>query len=281
MSGFITIERKLWDHPIFMPAPMTEREAWMWMIGQAAWSETKHLVGGELVKVDRGCFMVTLREMQSKFMWASDKRVRNFLQKLENHKMIAVLAMGQRNARKTHVTICNYDEYQSKGRTEDAPKTHQGRTKDAVKNKGTKVNNTEDKSSSLLSDNDYQSFLSKHPRPRDSDGGQDAWLDAIDGGTDPKEIIAASGRYAEASKRFDEDKVMFSDNWLSKGAWAKYPAPKIAPKASEADTLAYWAGVINGAGFVAPSSINTTTAGKLIAAGLVTPEKMKSRGIAA
>jgi uncharacterized protein YdaU (DUF1376 family) len=142
-------------------------------------------------------------------------------------------------------------------------------------------NNSEDKSSSLLSDNDYQSFLSKHPRSRDSDGGQDAWLEAIDAGADPKEIIAAAGRYAEASKRFDEDKVMFSDNWLSKRGWEKYPAPKIAPKASEAEMLAYWAGLINGPNFIAPSSINTTTAGKLIAAGLVTLEKLKSRGIAA
>ena len=142
-------------------------------------------------------------------------------------------------------------------------------------------NNTEDKSSSLLSDNDYQSFLSKHPRPRQSDGGQDAWLDAIDAGADAKEIIAAAGRYAEASKRFDEDKVMFSDNWLIKRGWEKYPAPKIAPKATEREMLAYWAGLINGPGFIAPSSINTTTAGKLIAAGLVTLEQMKSRGIAA
>lgn len=142
-------------------------------------------------------------------------------------------------------------------------------------------NNTEDKSSLLLCDNDYQSFLSKYPRSRDSDGGQDAWLEAVESGADPKEIVAAAGRYAEASKRFDKDKIMFSDNWLIKRGWEKYPAPKIAPKATEADTLAYWAGLINGPGFVAPSSINTTIAGKLIAAGMVTLEKLKSRGIAA
>jgi hypothetical protein len=156
-----------------------------------------------------------------------------------------------------------------------------GQANGSPREEKTREDNSEDKSSSLLSDNDYQSFLSKHPRSRDSDGGQDAWLDAIDAGADPKEIIAAAGRYAKASKRFDEDKVMFSDNWLSKGAWEKYPAPKIAPKATEAEMLAYWAGLINGPNFIAPSSINTTTAGKLIAAGLVTLEKLKSRGIAA
>jgi hypothetical protein len=264
---------------------MTEREAWMWMIAQAAWSETKHLVGGELVKVGRGCFMVTLREMQSKFMWASDKRVRNYLQKLENHKMIAVLVVGERNARKTHVTVCNYEEYQSKGRTKDAAKTQQGRTGDAVKDKGTipTLNNTEDKSSLLLPENendDYQDFLSKHPRSRQSDAGQDAWLAATED-ADPKEIISAAARYAVVSKSFDENKVKFSDNWLLAKGWEKYPAPQAVKVSSQADRLAYWATAINGTGFLAASSITPSLAREIIGAGLVTPEQMKSRGIAA
>lgn len=133
MSGFITIERKLWDHPLFKPEPMTEREAWMWMIAQAAWSGTRHRVGNELVEVPRGSFMATLREMQSVFMWKSDKRVRTFLKMLEAEGMIGRTTVGSRNAPKTHVTICKYEEYQTRGRTKDAPETHHGRTKDAVK----------------------------------------------------------------------------------------------------------------------------------------------------
>ena len=139
MTGFITIERDLWDHPLFKREPMTEREAWIWMISQAAYAGTQHRVGAEVVAVERGSFMVTLRELQSQFMWQSDKRVRNFLQKLENHGMLTVLTLGKRNARKTHVSICNYDEYQSGGRSKDAAKTHRGRTGDAVKKQGNKV----------------------------------------------------------------------------------------------------------------------------------------------
>lgn len=148
MSGFITIERKLWDHPLFTPAPMTEREAWMWMIAQAAWAETRHRVGKELVTVPRGSFMATLREMQSVFMWGSDKRVRTFLKTLEKEGMIGRTTLGAKNAPKTHVTICNYDEYQTIGRTKDAPKTqdrtHHGRTADAVKNHTNHINQEED-----------------------------------------------------------------------------------------------------------------------------------------
>lgn len=139
MSGFITIERDLWKHPVFMPSPMTEREAWMWMLARAAYAGTQHRIGAEVVDVERGSFMATLREMQSAFMWQSDKRVRNFLKKLETHGMLTVLTLGQRNARKTHVTICNYHEYQSLGRSKDAAKTHDGRTGDAVNKQGNKV----------------------------------------------------------------------------------------------------------------------------------------------
>jgi hypothetical protein len=141
LSGFISIERKLWEHPVFAPSPMTEREAWMWMLAKAAWAETPPRVGSEIIEIPRGSFMTTLRELQAAFIWGSDKKVRNYLKKLENHGMVAGATMGQRNARKTHVTICNYDEYQSVGRSKDAAKTHGGRTGDAVKkqgNKGTK-----------------------------------------------------------------------------------------------------------------------------------------------
>ena len=139
MSGFFTIQRDLFNHEIFATEPMSEREAFMWMISRASWSDTRHRVGAEMVDVPRGSFMVTLRELQSKFMWKSDKRVRNFLAMLEGENMIERAVRGQRNAPKTHVTICNYNKYQTPERTEDAPKTHQRRTKDAVKNKNNKT----------------------------------------------------------------------------------------------------------------------------------------------
>ncbi len=139
MSGFISLERNTWDHPVLVRSEMSETEAWAWMLARASWASTSHMVGGQLVEIERGAFMITLRKLQSEFMWNSDKRVRNFLKKLENHGMLAVQTLGQRNARKTHVTICNYDKYQSGGRTKDAPKTHGGRTADAVKKQGNKV----------------------------------------------------------------------------------------------------------------------------------------------
>lgn len=138
MSGFITIERSLFDHEFFDDEPMSEREAWMWMIARAQWKDGRHKVGKDMYGVPRGTFMTTLRELQSKFMWRSDTKVRNFLKRLENEGMIERTTVGSRNAPKTHVTVCNYNEYQASERTKNVPETHRERTKNAVKNKGTR-----------------------------------------------------------------------------------------------------------------------------------------------
>jgi len=143
-SGFITIDRAAWDHQIFAPSPMSEREAWFWLITSAAWADTTHFVAGDLVPVPRGSFMVTLRELQKSFGWASDTKVRNYLKKLEKFEMIAVATVGKKNARKTHVTICNYSTYQSRGRTENAPETHEKRTGNAVKKQDNNITSKRD-----------------------------------------------------------------------------------------------------------------------------------------
>jgi len=206
MSGFITIERKLWDHPLFTPAPMTEREAWMWMIAQAAWAETRHRVGKELVTVPRGSFMATLREMQSVFMWGSDKRVRTFLKTLEKEGMIGRTTLGAKNAPKTHVTICNYDEYQTIGRTKDAPKTqdrtHHGRTTDAVKNHTNHINQEEDTNVSMPS-------APKKPRPKSTRISEDARISD----NQIKAAIKRGHSMQEAEAQFDK----FKNHAISKG----------------------------------------------------------------
>lgn len=144
MKGWIRIERKVFSDDFFAREPMSEREAWMWMIANAAWEDTAHTVGGERHPVPRGSFMVTLREMQSAFGWRSDTKVRNFLKRLELERMVKRTTCGPRNASKTHVTICKYDEYQSQERTRNAPETHEKRTSE--RSKETNINNKQSSS---------------------------------------------------------------------------------------------------------------------------------------
>jgi hypothetical protein len=135
MSGWIAISRDIFNHDFFAREPMSEREAWVWMIARAAWEPTRHKVGNDMLDVPRGSFFCTLRELQQAWGWGSDFRVRTFLKRTQAERMIDT----KTNAGKTHVTICNYDEYQATERTENAPKTQaqrqNKRTKETINNK--------------------------------------------------------------------------------------------------------------------------------------------------
>lgn len=147
MSGWIAISRDLFAHEFFAREPMSEREAWVWMIAKAAWKETRHRIGGDMVDVPRGSFFCTLRELQSAWGWGSDKRVRTFLKRLENERMIDASV----DAGKTQISICNYDQYQEIGRSQDASEAENGRSRDALKEQVNNKQETKDKTSNEVS----------------------------------------------------------------------------------------------------------------------------------
>ena len=138
------MSRDLFDHGFFAREPMSEREAWVWMIARAAWKETRHRIGSEMVNVPRGSFFCTLRELQQAWGWGSDKRVRTFLKRLENERMVD----ASTDAKKTQITICNYDDFQDIGRNADASQAENGRSADALKEQvNNKQETKEDKTS--------------------------------------------------------------------------------------------------------------------------------------
>lgn len=113
--GFIAVDRDVFDHPIFAPEPFTEREAWLWLIAEAAWSEHRVRVGNAVVQLSRGQLAHSLRFMAGKWKW-SEARVRRFLARLKNDAMID--AAATHNA--TQITICNFDKFQMRRRTDEA-----------------------------------------------------------------------------------------------------------------------------------------------------------------
>lgn len=129
MSRWIRLNADIFEHGLFAGSVMSEREAWIWLIARAAWKDARHRVGGNVVPVPVGSLFVTLREMQLAWGWKSDYRVRSFLKVLENERMIST----KTNAGKTHISICNYDKYQNVQRAENAQKTHEQRTENAIK----------------------------------------------------------------------------------------------------------------------------------------------------
>lgn len=125
MSRWVRVQSDILDHPLFANAERSESDAWLWLIANAAWSPTHHRIGNDIVPVPVGSVFVTLRGLAKEWNWKSEKRVRTFLRVLENHEMIVT----KTDAGKTQITICNYSKYQESGRTQDAERTQDGRTK--------------------------------------------------------------------------------------------------------------------------------------------------------
>lgn len=118
MSGIFGITRSIWDHPLFKNEPFTEREAWIWLIGEAAWQPTRVRVNRRAFDLQRGQLVHAVRFMGERWQWPKSK-VARFLDRLKNDRMIGTLA----NPDATIITICKYDDYQL-GR--DAPGTLTG-----------------------------------------------------------------------------------------------------------------------------------------------------------
>lgn len=109
MSGWIKLHRGWRDCEVFGGAePMSEREAWVWLIEHAAWKDTRRRTAkGERIEVKRGQYHTSLRTLGDTFGWGKNK-VARFLDRLVEHEMIGTVA-GQSGIL---VTICNYSKYQ-------------------------------------------------------------------------------------------------------------------------------------------------------------------------
>ncbi len=116
VRGVFAVDRGIWEHPVFAREPFSEREAFIWLVGEAAFrSRRVRLASGAIVELARGQLAHSLRFMASKWRW-SEARVRRYFVRLKNDAMIdAVSDAGQ-----TVVTICNYDRYQRVSLPRDA-----------------------------------------------------------------------------------------------------------------------------------------------------------------
>lgn len=220
MTGWISISRDIFDHEFFAREPMSEREAWVWMLAKAAWKDTTHRIGSDMVPVPRGSFFCTLRELQLAWRWGSDKRVRTFLKRTQAERMAdASAVMG-----KTHVTICNYDEYQSIGRNEDAsetlPQTQNGRLKETINNK------QETKEVSTVSAVDiskhFQDFWDAYPhrngQKKNRKDAEAVFSRAIKSGVDVRTIsqgVENMHRAADVQRGYARDPTA----WLRQQGW--------------------------------------------------------------
>ncbi len=108
MAGYIKLPRGWMDHPALSSgAPFTKREAFAWLIEQAAYRERNVDLEGQTVTLSRGSLAHSGRYMAKAWGW-TEPRVRRRLERWEAERLIEVTIDAGRRI----VTICDYDRNQ-------------------------------------------------------------------------------------------------------------------------------------------------------------------------
>lgn len=168
LNNYIPINRRIFEHALWTEdRPKSKFEAWIDLIRSARFEdgEASALIGGRIVKWNRGEFPASLRFLAERWKWSKNK-VDDFIKLLENDGMIA-----RRTAKGTSqniITLCNYDSYningkikgQQKGQAGDSEGTAEGQVGDKIK-KVNKEKKEEDipTPTRIFSDQEKESFV--------------------------------------------------------------------------------------------------------------------------
>jgi DNA-binding transcriptional MocR family regulator len=118
MSGYFQMARGWMENEFFSAEPFTDREAWIWIIEQAAWRPGKVRIKGTIIDLQRGDLSFSVRFLAEKWRW-SKSRVDRFLKRLAAENMISTRSKNgttaghQAGQGQSVITICNYEKYQS------------------------------------------------------------------------------------------------------------------------------------------------------------------------
>ena len=149
MNGWVSLHRKVFENPIIKPSrPYSRFEAWCWLIIRANHTDSKFVLGNEIIKAGAGEVITSQKKLALQFGWGNTK-VRNFLKLLENDTMIEV----KTTSKTTRITICNYLTYQD-SQTKKKSKTNRKQT--ANKLRTNTINNTNNSNNSNNSNNKEQ-----------------------------------------------------------------------------------------------------------------------------
>jgi hypothetical protein len=110
------VERGWLDNPFFQKAEYSERDAWQWMIGEAAYEDCRISVNGRPFDLGKGQLYSSIRFMAQKFQWSTG-RVTRFLERLREWGMVDTAVDTGQNL----ITICNYSKYQDRKTDADTP----------------------------------------------------------------------------------------------------------------------------------------------------------------
>lgn len=106
MSGFYLMHRG-WQNNPALRDDFSRKDAWVWLIENACWRQTRFDVRGKTVALERGELCASRDQLAKAWDW-SPSAVERFLTRLETEQMIE----RETGQGRTIITICNYEIYQ-------------------------------------------------------------------------------------------------------------------------------------------------------------------------
>lgn len=217
MTGYYCITRgRLFSHPVFTSRnPLSEREAWLWLIEHANFAPQKFRSGYQVLDIPRGSIATHYRALASAWRW-DHKRVKRFLILLQNESMVDL----ETPHRMVHIKLCNYERYQTPW-TNEAPAQPQ-QSPNKAPQMGTKIikDNTRNKETQYTPA--FEDFWKEYP-PNDGSkkSAAEAYQRSIMKGTDHETIIEGARNYrAYIQSRPDGRKfTAHASTWLNQERW--------------------------------------------------------------
>lgn len=221
MSGFILSYRNVYKNPVFRKNKI-EASVFVWMYHEANYDDGNVYYKDRNINLKRGQLAISLRDIARAWGW-SEPTVRRYLKRLTDVGMIDAAS----DAGVTVITICNYDKYQRREHSADAPSdaeatqghTQSRRTSDAQKETNKQINNKT--SSTPKPPHLFPEFWDLFPRQRrgSKQKAEKAYLRAVhEGRGTPEEIVSGLKRYGQSSD-VARGFASGAEAWLNDDGW--------------------------------------------------------------
>jgi hypothetical protein len=247
VTGHINVARSIFDHPMFDDGrPLSPREAWLWLISNAAWRPVQVMVRNgrsqQIVNLERGQLTYSRSFLCKAWSWTSDKTVRTFLARLKKEGMVD-LQTGQLQ---TVITICNYGVFQFGG-TLTGPANGQAMGQQWASNGPEEENIISIKEKKMLppaSPPGFDEWYAIYPKKKHPHDAKRAFAKAIGSGAITLDALMAKTKafavatnWAALSKQ-ERKFIPYPASWLNAGGYhdepdgdGGEPAPVVDPHA--------------------------------------------------
>lgn len=139
---WIALDVCIVEHPLVGCRQPQNMAAWMWLLANAEWKDTKVNHKGKTIELKRGQIMIGRAYLAKEWGW-SEQNVRTFLSRLVSENMLEI---NQSEGHYANVaTICNYDKYQTSRKADqpvDQPEPNQRVTRAQPEGNQTLTNTT-------------------------------------------------------------------------------------------------------------------------------------------